>query len=350
MNDTKALLEQIGKHWGWQVGDKVKTEIEAVIGATDVDLAQLQSAIATIQGMLDADEGTPEFDVGSNIVTQLTDHLARIVNLESGLSTLNADATNVGSVAYAVKQERDRALAAEAALQTAIDGNTADITTLNGDDTVAGSVAKAVKDATDTEVAARTAADTALQDQIDSLSGGGSGSIQSVRDELDATQVGAGLEDDGSYLANNAANYINTATSLKDADDKLDAAIKTVDDARIADKAAGDAAAAAAQAKADANETAIDTLNGDDTVDGSVAKTAKDAAEAAGAAAVATANAYGDATFVAKSDITAIDAATLSSMFRNAMDCGFSGAPLDDVLNGTGTCAAGGGGGDGGSI
>ena len=35
-------------------------------------------------------------------------------------------------------------------------------------------------------------------------------------------------------------------------------------------------------------------------------------------------------------------------MFRSAMDCGFGGATIDDVLNGTGDCASGGtGGGDG---
>ena len=105
MNETQALLEQIGKHWGWQVGNKVKQEIATVVGASNIDMAQLQSAIATIQGLLDADTTTGEFDVGQNIVTQLTDHLARITNLESGLTTLKADENTVGSVAYAVKAE-----------------------------------------------------------------------------------------------------------------------------------------------------------------------------------------------------------------------------------------------------
>lgn len=340
--ETQLLLEQIGKHWGWEVGNKVKQEIDNVIGATDIDMAQLQSAITTIQGMLDADEGTPEFDVGANIVTQLTDHLARIVSLESGIATLNADVTNVGSVAYAVKQERDRALAAEAALQAGIDGNTADITTLNGDDTVNGSVAKSVKDAVDAEVTAREAGDAALQTQIDDLSGGGTGSIAAVQAEIDATQTGAGLEADGSYAPDVAANYTSTATSLKDADSKLDAAIKTVDDARIADKAAGDTAVAAAQADADANEAAINTLNGDETVDGSVDKKIADAAAAE--------EARSNGVFVTKQSIADISAATLSSIFRAALDCGFAGETKQDVLDGTGNCTAGGGGGDGGSI
>lgn len=309
MNEIQALLEQIGKYWGWNVGNKVKAEIEAVIGAQDVDIQQLQSAIATIQGLLDADPDTPEFDVGQNIVTQLSDHLTRITSLEGDMATLKGDESTVGSVAYAVKQERDRAQTAEGNLQTAIDN----------------------------EATARANADANLQAQIDELSGGGSGSISSLQAELDETQAGAGLNEDGTYTAKTDAHYIDEATSLKDADEKLDAAIKATDDV-----------AQAASAKSTANEAAINTLNGDDTVEGSVAKTAKDAAEAAGAAAVQTANAYADATFVRKDDVAGIDAATLSSIFRNALDCAFSGASLDDVLNGTGDCAAAGGDGSGG--
>lgn len=348
MNEMELLLGNVAKHWGWHVGNKVKQELESVIGAQDVDIQQLQSAIQTIQGLLDADPGTPEFDVGQNIVTQLTDHLARITGLESDVATLKGDENTVGSVAYSVKQERDRALGAETALQAGIDANSADIATLNGDETVDGSVAKAVKTATDAEAAAREAADANLQAQIDNLSGGGSGSISSLQSEVDAIEAATGLNADGGYTADSATNYISDATSLTDADKKLDAAIKAVDDARIADKADGDAAVAAAQAKADANEAAISTLNGDETVDGSVAKTAQDAASAAGAAAVATAKTYADDTFVKKADVAAISVDTLASMFRSAMDCGFGGATIDDVLNGTGDCASGGtGGGDG---
>jgi hypothetical protein len=344
MNETQALLQLVSKHFGHAVGKKIKDEISVIVGANDIDLAQLQASIATIQGMLDADEGTVEFDVGANIVTQLTDHLARITGLEAGLVTLNANESTVGSVAYAVKAERDRAVVAEATLQSGIDANTADVATLNGDDTVAGSVAKTVKDAVDAEALTRANADTALQDQIDVITGGGTGSVAGLQTEVNATQVGAGLEEDGSYLANNGANYIDTATSLKDADNKLDSAIKAVDDARIADKSAGDTAVANAQAKADANETAIATLNGDDTVDGSVAKVAKDSAVLASAGAVATAKTYADATFVTKADIAVIDEVALYTLFTNAINCGFSGASITDVLNGTGDCADAGGG------
>ena len=51
-----------------------------------------------------------------------------------------------------------------------------------------------------------------------------------LQTELDATQTGAGLQTDGTYLANTSANYINTATSLKVADNRLDTQLKSTQD------------------------------------------------------------------------------------------------------------------------
>ena len=74
------------------------------------------------------------------------------------------------------------------------------------------------------EVAARIA-------DVDAEEQRAMGVEDSLQSELDATQVGAGLTVDGDYVANGSANYISLAVSLKDADDKLDAALKVVDDA-----------------------------------------------------------------------------------------------------------------------
>jgi len=62
---------------------------------------------------------------------------------------------------------------------------------------------------------------------LDAALQSGSGDLQ---DELDATQVGAGLGADGAYVANASTNYLGSAASLKDADEKLDAALKVVAD------------------------------------------------------------------------------------------------------------------------
>jgi hypothetical protein len=72
----------------------------------------------------------------------------------------------------------------------------------------------------------------ALETAVEAVSGGGS----STQLELDDTQVGAGLEVDGSYVAPAVSNYLSAATSLKDADSKLDTAIATLDSEKV-DKA-----------------------------------------------------------------------------------------------------------------
>lgn len=52
-----------------------------------------------------------------------------------------------------------------------------------------------------------------------------------IQAEIDAIEVGAGLETDGTYVADATTNYLTAASSLKDADKKLDAAVKANADA-----------------------------------------------------------------------------------------------------------------------
>jgi len=88
---------------------------------------------------------------------------------------------------------------------------------------------------------ATTVLDTTAQEvfaAINELNSGLSASSGDIQAELDATQVGAGLGTDGAYSTNGTANYISTATSLADADNKLDAAIKTESDRATATEAA----------------------------------------------------------------------------------------------------------------
>lgn len=61
------------------------------------------------------------------------------------------------------------------------------------------------------------------------------GKLSDLQAELDATQAAAGLGTDGAYTANSSANYINNASTLADADNKLDAAAKANADAIAAE-------------------------------------------------------------------------------------------------------------------
>jgi len=80
---------------------------------------------------------------------------------------------------------------------------------------------------------------------------------QVIQDELNATQVGAGLEDNGNYSPKADANYIASASSLKTADEALDAAVKAEVDRSIAED---DAIKARVQTIEDQN---LDTRIGD---------------------------------------------------------------------------------------
>ena len=55
-------------------------------------------------------------------------------------------------------------------------------------------------------------------------------SINQLRAKVDKVQEGAGLNNDGSYAPHSTANYISGATSLDDADIKLDSAVKALAD------------------------------------------------------------------------------------------------------------------------
>lgn len=82
----------------------------------------------------------------------------------------------------------------------------------------------------------------AIQDAITAIKDGASDGydtfkeietlIKGLQTEIDTTQVGAGLGTDGTYTAKGDAIYISGATSLKSADEALDAALKAEETAR----------------------------------------------------------------------------------------------------------------------
>lgn len=122
--------------------------------------------------------------------------------------------------------DAESAAEANALLQAALAAETAD--------RIAGDAAQAAALQTeiDNRIAATTAAASAGSDQLatettarlagDAASVAADAAIQS---ELDATQVGAGLSSTGAYIAPTVGAYTTNATSLADADAKLDAAL-----------------------------------------------------------------------------------------------------------------------------
>jgi hypothetical protein len=149
---------------------------------------------------------------------------------------------------------------------TAIAANASAITSeatarANADTTLQGNI--------DAETTARTNADNTLQSNIDTVAGNLStettnrtSADAAIQAELDATQTGAGLGVDGSYTANATSNYITTATSLVDSDNKLDAAIKAVADSVVTlEGAVGGDTGDLASLTTDAKDTLVAAIN-----------------------------------------------------------------------------------------
>ena len=110
------------------------------------------------------------------------------------------------------------------------------------------------------EVARATAAEQANAAAIAAETTRAQGVESALQAELDATQVGAGLGTDGAYAAPVGSNYLGTATSLKDADSKLDAALKAEADRAVAAEAQIASDLSAEVVRAQAAEGDLSTL------------------------------------------------------------------------------------------
>lgn len=100
----------------------------------------------------------------------------------------------------------------------------------------------------------------ALSDVVDAIEPGGD--TAPLQAEIDAIEIGAGLGTDGTYAPNDQAPYIGTATSLRDADEKLAGALSSV--SGVADSAsttAGNALIAAGNAQ-DTADAALSRAGG----------------------------------------------------------------------------------------
>ena len=93
-------------------------------------------------------------------------------------------------------------------------------------ETVSGAIESEVTRATNAENTLQEGLNN-VQEELDDVQT----NLDNIQAELDRTQLGAGLNVDGTYKTNLDANYINRATSLADADNKLDAQVKVNADA-----------------------------------------------------------------------------------------------------------------------
>ena len=182
--------------------------VEVRVSTNETDIATNATAIGNILTNTDA--------VALNSLAELVTAYEAADTGLAGLITTNATA---------ISDEEARALAAEAVLQANI---TAEAVTARAAELVLTNDLAA-------EAVTRAAADVTLQDNIDAIATNASGDTTAIQAELDATQTGAGLGIDGTYTAHATGDYISAATSLKDADIKLDVQMKANADAIAAE-------------------------------------------------------------------------------------------------------------------
>jgi hypothetical protein len=188
------------------------------------------SAITAVQSAL-ANEAQLRTDGDAALQTQIQAYIDSAIT--NNVNADNAETAARIAADAAIQSELD---ATQAAIGLATNGTLIPISGTNYMDTattVFGAASfldnnlKRVDDALTAEIATRTSAVAAANTAISTETANRITAVQDVQTELNTTQVGAGLETNGSYAAPTGTNYLNAATSLKDADLKLDSALKS---------------------------------------------------------------------------------------------------------------------------
>ena len=218
------------------------------IGSNDTDISNLQTELDGTQ--TGAGLGTD----GAYTANGSTTYIAGSASLVDADEDLDAAMKSLQDDVDANELASDNA---EGALQTELDGTqtgaglgTDGAYTANGAANYISGSASLVDADEDLDAAMKT-----LQDDVDANELASDNAEGALQTELDGTQTGAGLGTDGAYTANGAANYISGSTSLVDADEDLDAAMKTLQDDVDANELASDNAEGALQTELDGTQT-----------------------------------------------------------------------------------------------
>ena len=174
--------------------------------------SELQSAIST--------ETSNRIQVDSNLQKELNDSQTGAGLADNGTYSKN-EAANYISEAASLND-------ADVKLDTQVKTNATDLadeisnreTAINNEATTRAGEDESIRsdmNSRDSDLQSAIKTETSNREQADT----------DLNNEMDASQTGAGLADNGTYSKNEAANYISEAASLNDADVKLDAQVKT---------------------------------------------------------------------------------------------------------------------------
>jgi len=193
---------------------KVDDAIDSIVTKIDSEAKDVDDYIIATDLKIDTMKTSAGLAVdGTYVIKTDTNYLNTSSSLDGAVVLLDT----------AVKTSDDRAVAAEGAISTRVTGLETYVGTNIGDLTTLTTEAKDDLVVAINEVDAN--ADSAQSDATAALT------------KVDVIEASAGLSEDGAYVASTGSNYVVTATTLKEADDLLDAQIKINADDIAAEKA-----------------------------------------------------------------------------------------------------------------
>ena len=189
----------------------IESETNRAIAAEDLNETAIETETTRALGV----EATLTGNIASN-ATSIESETNRATATETTLQ-INIDAE--------ITLARAEALANTSAILTEINRATEIETELQANIDAEAAAARAAELLNAAEITSNATAIEVVQLNVDQNETDSDLADVQMRTELDATQVGAGLQLDGSYLANASTSFINESTSLVGATEDLDAVI-----------------------------------------------------------------------------------------------------------------------------
>lgn len=223
---------------------KINTEkgrIDAILLASDAD----KDSFAEIVQLINSVDTENDSAFGSYVLSNNAALAQEVSDRQAGDSAEQAAREAADSAEQSARQSADSALgvridgvqsdlsdeasaraAADSSLQAGINQEVSDLqAAISAEQSRARGAESDLQDAIDVEAAVRQSAVSGEENARMAADSG-------IQSELDSTQAGAGLGVDGSYTAPVGSAHLGSASSLKDADSKLDAAIVAESNAR----------------------------------------------------------------------------------------------------------------------
>jgi len=248
--------------------------ISAITEMDDNDVESMAERIAKINAVLsDSDSGELQgildlINVNiADIAGLRTDVTGLRTDVDAAVAQGNSNATNIDNLSQAVSDNKEAAELAVSDLSGRVDTAESELEVLKGDETVVGSVAQKVKEEADRAKAVSGLTADLTTDEKGNLVG----AINEVNTKADEAKSTA--ESALSQAASNKAEL-----DVINGDDTVDGSIaKAVKDATGGDISDLSDRVTATETAQGADQAAIETLNGDETVEGSVDKKIADA-------------------------------------------------------------------------